>query len=99
MRRKRKYVKRTSKYEKDAILINSKVISIKQQNEIVGERYKNIFYIESQQFPETGRMCILWGKSSFNVGDEIECKGRINEQGVFLAWTLLILKRAKNECL
>ena len=96
MSRRKKFVKKVSKFEKDAILITSRIVAIEQQNELIGENFKNVFYIESKQLPETGRMCVLWGRSSFNVGDKIQSKGRINEQGTFLAWSLMILERAKN---
>jgi hypothetical protein len=35
-------------------------------------------------------MCVLWGRCCANAGDEVECKGRINEQGVFLCWSMII---------
>ncbi len=69
--RRRKFV-RKSKYEDNAVLINSTIQKIDIQNEEIGDKYKNVFYIKSNTYPE-GRMCILWGESSFEVGDNIVC--------------------------
>lgn len=92
-RRRKRFERKPSKYEEQAILITSTVVGIDYQNEDVGERVKNVFYLKSKQYPETGRMCVLWGRSSFNIGDEVYCKGRLNEQGTFLVWSLMITKR------
>lgn len=94
-RRRKRFERKPSKYEEQAILITSIVVGIDYQNEEVGERVKNVFYLKSKQYPETGRMCVLWGRSSFNIGDEVMCKGRLNEQGTFLVWSLMITKRAE----
>lgn len=92
-RRRKRFERKPSKYKEQAILITSTVVGIDYQNEDVGERVKNVFYLKSKQYPETGRMCVLWGRSSFNIGDEVYCKGRLNEQGTFLVWSLMITKR------
>lgn len=94
-RRRKRFERKPSKYEEQAILITSIIVGIDYQNEEVGERVKNVFYLKSKQYPETGRMCVLWGRSTFNVGDEVYCKGRLNEQGTFLVWSLMITKRAE----
>lgn len=92
---RRKHKKRyVSKHEKDSILITSTIIKIEQQNEIIGEKFKNVFYLKSKNYPETGRMCVLWGRINFNVGDEITAKGRLNTDGVFLVWSFLITRRS-----
>lgn len=94
MSRKKHKKRYVSKYEEDSILITSTIIKIEQQNEIIGEKFKNVFYLKSKNYPETGRMCVSWGRTIFNVGDEITAKGRINTDGVFLVWSLMITKRA-----
>lgn len=85
--------KKTSKYEEDAMIITSKVVGIEQQNCEIRGKVKNVFFLESKVYPETGRMCIMWGYTSFNVGDLLQCKGRITPDGTFLVWSLMILKR------
>lgn len=94
MSRKKHRKRYVSRYEEDSILITSTIIKIEQQNEIIGEKFKNVFYLKSKNYPETGRMCVSWGRTIFNVGDEITAKGRINTDGVFLVWSLMITKRA-----
>ena len=37
----------------------------------------------------------MWGRCNANEGDEIVAKGRINKDGVFLIWSLFIMKRAE----
>ena len=94
-RKKKPYI---SKWEKDTILIRSIVLKIDQQNIEIGENIKNVFWLKSKIYPETGRMCVLWGRCNARVGDEVMCKGRLNTDGVFLVWSLTITKRAeKNE--
>lgn len=95
MSRRRKKKPYVSKWEKEAILITSTVVSIEYKNADVGERIKNVFYLKSKHYPKKGRMCVLWGRCNANVGDEVMCKGRINEQGTFLIWSLMITKRAE----
>ena len=92
---RRKFNRRfISKYEEDAVIITAKIVGIEQQNEIIGERYKNIFYLKSKDYPQTGKMCVYWGRTTFNTGDEIEAKGRINQDGVFLVWSYMIMRRS-----
>lgn len=85
----------TSKIEEEAIIYDSVVQKIDYKNQEVNEKLKNCFYVKSENKPE-GVMCILWGRSSINVGDYISMKGRLKD-GVFLAWSLQILKRGLNE--
>jgi len=82
------------KNKNNEILVVSTVISIEQQNIPTGENIKNVFYLKSEQYPKTGRMCILWGGYTFQAGDEVVCKGRIDERGVFLARWLTVIKKA-----
>ena len=92
-RRKRK----TNRYADDAIVVTSTVVSIEYTNAEVGESIKNVFYLKSSKYPEHGRMCVSWGKCNAKVGDEVCCRGRINEQGTFLIWQMLIIKRCDDE--
>lgn len=89
-RKKKPYV---SKWEKDAILITSKIINFEYKNKEVSDSLKNVFYLESSKYPQTGRMCVMWGRCNANEGDEIVAKGRINKDGVFLIWSFMIMKR------
>ena len=89
-RKKKPYV---SKWEKDAILITSKIINFEYKNKEYGDSLKSVFYMQSSMFPQTGRMCVLWGRCNANAGDEVVCKGRFNKDGVFLIWSLMIMKR------
>lgn len=54
-------------------------------------RFKTVFYCKSS----TGepRMCVCWDRTTMSVGDRVQMKGRISD-GVFLAWSVMILKRA-----
>lgn len=88
----RKRFKKQSKFKDDAILIQNKIIRIDYQNQVVNDKYKTVFYVPSYLCPE-GRMCVKWGQTNFNVGDEVEMKGRFND-GIFLCWSLIIHKRA-----
>jgi len=87
---RRKFKRFISKYEDDAVLVKSTIIRFEYRNKEINNRLKNVFYIESKSYPENGRMCVLWGRCCANAGDEVECKGRINEQGVFLCWSMII---------
>lgn len=93
---RRKYKRFISKYENDAVLINSTIINFEYKNKEVGERFKNVFFLKSTKFPETGRLSILWGRCSANIGDEVICKGRIDEQGTFLCWSMMIKKQGQS---
>lgn len=95
MSRRRKKKPYVSKWENDAVLITSIVLSFEYQNKEIGDRTKNVLYLKSKSYPETGRLCVLWGRCNARVGDEVMCKGRINEQGTFLIWSLMITKRAE----
>lgn len=94
--RKSKYKDYTSKYEKDAMIYESIVTKIEVQNQEIGERIKNVFYVKSNVLPE-GRMCILWGRTNFNVGDKLAMKGRMNNDGVFLVWSHMIHRNTEGE--
>lgn len=76
-----------SKWEKEAICIASKIIKIEVQNQEINEKFKTVFYCESKTKPE-GRMCIVWGRTTFKEGNEITMTGRMKED-VFLVWRYL----------
>lgn len=91
MRRKKK----TSKFIDEAILVKATVTEIIEKNKEYSHRIKNVFKCASQ----TGidKMCILWGRSNIDVGDEVQMQGRFKDD-VFLAWSIQILKKEqKNE--
>lgn len=87
MARRKKFIKQPSKYEKDAVMITTKILKVELQNFEVNKKYKTVFYCPSYEKPE-GRMCIVWGRTTFNAGDEITMTGRFND-GVFLVWKYL----------
>lgn len=96
MARKR-FVYKPSKYEDQAVLIQSVVIEILEHNKEYDGRLKNVFKCKSSKYPD-GRLCILWGRSTIEVGCEVQMKGRIVDncgKEVFLAWSLMITKRAE----
>lgn len=95
MARKR-FVRKPSKYEDQAALIQSVVTEIIEDNKEYSDgKIKNVFRCKSSKIPE-GRMCIKWGRTPIEVGCEIQMKGRIVENlgnEVFLVWSLMIVKR------
>lgn len=80
------------KKKHNEVNVDTKVIKIDYQNEEVGNGLKTVFYCPSYLCPE-GRMCVIWGKTNFKVGDEVSLKGRFNGD-VFLVWNALITKKA-----
>lgn len=82
MRNKR----RKSKYEEEAVIARATVNRVEVVNQLVNDKYKNVFYCPSYLEPN-GRMCIYWGRVMLNIGDEIEMKGRFSD-GAFLVWSL-----------
>lgn len=95
-RRTKKSIRYVSKYEKDAVLMQAKVLKIELLNEEIKERLKSFFYVESKTIPE-GRKCVHWGRCNISEGDEIVAKGRLNNDGVFLIWSMMILKKHESE--
>lgn len=95
MARKR-FIRKPSKYEDQAILVESSIIEILEQNvEYADGRLKNVFRCKSSTNPE-GRMCIQWGRTTFEVGSRVQMKGRIannNGNEVFLVWSSMIINR------
>lgn len=87
MRRKKK---KTSKFIDEAILVKATVTEVIEKNKEYSHRLKNVFKCASQ----TGidRMCILWGRSNIDAGDEVQMQGRFKDD-VFLAWSIQITKK------
>lgn len=88
---RRKFIKKTSKYEQDAIMIVSTVKKIELLNVEVNDKLKTVFYCESNQLPE-GRLCIAWGRTNIDVGSRFQAKGRLLPDGTFLVWSMLRFK-------
>lgn len=86
--------KKTSKFIDEAILVKATVTEIIEKNKEYSHRFKNVFKCASQ----TGidRMCILWGRSNIDVGDEVQMKGRFKDD-VFLAWSAVIRKNKEKQ--
>lgn len=90
---RRKIIKQPSKYEKDAIRVISTITEIELQNQEVNGKWKTVFYCKSNSNPK-GRMCIIWGRTTFKVGDEINMTGRLKDD-VFLVWGYLYRSNSK----
>lgn len=91
--RKKKYV---SKYTDQSVWVKDKrILKIEQQNAEVNDKFKTVFYVESKEKPE-GRMCIAWGRTTFQEGDFVDMKGRFKDD-VFLVWTLLYKRNAEGK--
>lgn len=91
-KKKEKYV---SKYENDAVLVHSKILKIELQNQEINGKLKTVFYCESKAFPE-GRMCVHWGRTNIQVGDEFQAKGRLTPEGIFVVWSLMFRRREQS---
>lgn len=85
---KKKIVRKKSKYEDQAQIATVIVKKIDYKNQPTGKdgTLKTVFYCPSYLCPE-GRMCIVYGRINFEVGDEVTMKGRFND-GVFLVWSM-----------
>lgn len=102
MGRKKRYIRKPSKYKDEAMIVESIITKIDFQNKEINGKLKTVFYCRSYLCPDgDGRMCILWGYNTLSVGDRIQMKGRfisnnaINPEGrnVFIAWSAMILER------
>jgi len=100
--RKRKF-RTPSKYEADAMIIESVVTKIDFRNREINGKRKTVFYCKSYLCPE-GRMCITWKYNTIAIGDTVQMKGRFiksdetdnpDYKNVFIAWSVLIIKRAE----
>lgn len=83
-------------YQEDARIISTHVLKIDYKNQPVGKngRLKTVFYCPTYECPD-GRMCVIYDRTTIDVGDEIRTTGRFNGD-VFLAWSIQIIKKGKN---
>ncbi len=81
----------SKKWENEAQLYQAEVQAIEVQNEEKNKKFKNVFYVKSAKNP-SGRMCIFYERTTFNIGDVLIMKGRL-VNSVFLVWQLNILMR------
>ncbi len=88
---KKRYVSR--KYLENTFIFPTKVLRIEEQNLLVNDKYKTVFYCKSINYPE-GIMCIAWGRTTIKEGDRVELKGRPKDK-IFLVWS--IQKQANEE--
>lgn len=86
--------KKTSKFIDKAILVKATVTEIIEKNKEYSHQIKNVFKCASQTGVD--RMCILWGRSNIDIGDEVQMKGRFIDD-VFLAWSVLITKNKEKQ--
>ncbi|MBO7211138.1 MAG: hypothetical protein J6V44_09100 [Methanobrevibacter sp.] len=95
MARKKRFTKQPSKFLEDAIETTTKVVSIEEYNKFINNRYKSVFYCESQK-SDKPIMCVYWDRTTLEIGDTVRVIGRFNNN-VFLAWQVQILKKAEQE--
>lgn len=81
---KKKYFRKPSKYEEESLLAEGIVTEMIMKNEPIGDKYKTVFKVPSMMCPE-GRICVYWGITGIEVGDQVFMKGRFNGD-VFLVW-------------
>lgn len=81
----KKSISKYSKYANEAILLVGTITEIEIQNQILKEKYKTVFYCKNDTTTKENK-CIIWGLSTFEVGDRINAKGRIKD-GIFLVWS------------
>ena len=102
MGRRKKYIKKPSKYADEATIVESIVTKIDFQNKEINGKLKTVFYCKSYLCPDgDGRMCILWEYNTIKTGDKVQMKGRFvgneatnpEERNVFIAWSAMILER------
>jgi len=93
--KRKKFKQKKSKYADEAVLIRTTIKSIEIQNQECGNSLKTVFRCPSYLCPE-GRMCIVYGKTNFKVGDEIAMKGRFNGD-VFLVWSMFYISKRSDE--
>lgn len=96
-RHKRKYHS-NKKYKEiidSLVLVPTKVLRIEEQNTVINDKFKTVFYCQSVKTPE-GVMCVAWGKTSIREGDGVELKGR-HKDGVFIVWSIQIKNRENQD--
>ena len=87
--------KKVAKCTHNILLIDTVITEILELNKEYAERIKNVFKCASSTGED--RLCVLWGRSNISVGDRVQMKGRMKDD-IFLAWSLIIMKKAKKEC-
>lgn len=93
MAKRKKFYKNT-KWEDEGCIMETTILRFEEQNKICPNgKIKNVFYCKSKLKPE-GRMCVLWERTTAQPGDKVVMKGRFNME-TFLAWSLMIMKRAQ----
>ena len=87
------------KYKKtksaERIIVDTEVIEIIEQKQCANGRIKNVFKCKSNATAE-GRMCILWGASSIEVGTKIRLEGNLtfsSGKEIFLAKSAIVNKK------
>ena len=81
-----------SKYEDVTELITTKIQRIEIHDQLIGDKFKTVFYINNQDGNEL--MCIRWGHTTIREGDLVQIKGRFTEDKTLLCWSLMIMERA-----
>lgn len=74
-------------WEGEEVLMTSIVTKIEEQNKVVSERYKNVFYLQGKDGKDDV-LCIHWGRGCFDVGDILTCHGRLKDN-VMVCWDYL----------
>ena len=83
-RKKCRYIPK--KYKNEFRVISSRVSKIVEQNKVINEKYKTVFYCDSTKNPE-GQMCVVWGNTTIRPGDEVLLEGRF-VNNVFAVWSI-----------
>lgn len=84
-----------NKKSAERIIVDTKVIEIVEQKQCENGRLKNVFKCKSNATAE-GRMCILWGASSIEVGAKVRLEGNLtfsNGKEIFLAYSAIVDKK------
>ena len=106
MGRRKRYIRKPSKYEDEATIVESTVTKIDFQNKEINGKLKTVFYCKSYLCPDgDGRMCITWQRNTIQIGDKVAMKGRFignesenpEERNVFIAWSVMILNHKKDD--
>ena len=83
----RKILPRYYKPREDALIIqNAEITSFEEVKNFEDGRTKTCFRCKSKN--ENERLCIYWGKTTAQVGDLANMKGRLKPDGTFIVWDL-----------
>lgn len=88
MARKKYYSTKYKELMNSLVLVPTKVLRIEEQNTVVNDKFKTVFYCESVKNPQS-TMCVAWGRTSVKEGDNVELKGRFSGN-VFVVWSIQI---------